>query len=332
MAPSASLHTDVVADEVKVEQKKGAGRVRDLLQVYSSLAKVRLSSLVVVSTMVGFYMSPLAFVPSTFVWASLGTSLAIASANTFNQVIEVDNDSRMNRTLKRTLPSKKISITHAVLFGAATGMTGVGMLAWQTTGMAASLAFSNILLYTLVYTPLKQLHPVNTWVGSVVGALPPMIGWAASTGALEPGAWALAAMLYVWQIPHFLSLSWRLRHDYAQAGYKMLSNVSPEKLPAANLRWTMYLFPIGALCSWSGMTTWTFAVDSCLVNSYLLFYTWKFYKDNSNENSKKAFMATLLHLPLLMGLMMFHKKEKEEDVEKEEDSGAEKQIVEASQT
>src|SRR5690606_4552554 len=151
------------------------------------------------------------------------------------------------------LPSNLISVRHAVIFGASCGVAGVSLLAVGCNGLAAGLAFANILIYTLAYTPLKRVHPFNTHVGSIVGAIPPMIGWAALTGGshnrqidlillpggLDPGAWALAALLFVWQFPHFYSLSWGLRHDYGGAGYKMLANISPEKLPTANLRWSI---------------------------------------------------------------------------------------------
>lgn len=160
------------------------GGLKELLGIYASLSKARLGSLVVLSTMVGFYMTPLPFDFVKFLWTSTGTALAVASANTFNQVIEVSNDARMQRTFKRVLPSKRITITHAKIFGASCGAVGVLMLLWQANALASGLALTNIFLYTLVYTPLKRIHPINTWVGSIVGAIPPMIGWAALTGML----------------------------------------------------------------------------------------------------------------------------------------------------
>jgi len=282
-------------------------RVRRLLIAYSSLSKIRLGSLVVLTTMVGYIMSPNAFVLSTFLWTTLGTSLATASANAFNQLMEVHQDSRMKRTFQRALPSGGISQKHALLFALVTGLSGPLLLLQQVNFVSAGLASWNIILYAGVYTPMKLRHPLNTWIGSVVGAIPPMIGWAASTGGLENGAWALAAILYVWQIPHFLSLSWSLRKDYAGAGYKMLSNVQPSKVPAATLRWSLYTLPLGAFCSFVGITTWTFAFDSLLIDGYLIWKAIEFYKDNQNSKSRKVFFATLIHLPLFLGLMIIHK-------------------------
>jgi len=286
---------------------------KELLGIYSSLSKVRLSSLVVVSTMFGNLMAPVPFDPTIFFWSSLGTSFAIASANTFNQYMEIDKDARMNRTLKRVLPTGRISHLHALLFGFGTGVLGVTILATTVNNLSAILAFSNILLYTLAYTPLKQIHPINTWVGSIVGAIPPMIGWVAATGDIGFGAWVLATLLFIWQIPHFFSLSWSLRGDYARAGYKMLSVVNPNSVPGVTLCWTLPLLPLGAICYLSGMTTWPFVFDSLILGGYFCWTAIQFYRDNSNSNARKVFYASIIYLPLFLLLMLFHKRDKKEE-------------------
>lgn len=264
-------------------------------------------------------MAPTPFDFSTFAFSSIGTSLAIASANTFNQVIEIEKDKQMMRTLRRILPTGKVSVGHAILFGTTTGALGVGLLAWQVNDLTALLALSNIILYTLIYTPLKQYHPINTWVGSFVGAIPPMIGWAAATGGIEPGAIALGAILYIWQIPHFLALSWNIRQDYQKAGYKMLSVVNPERVPIETYRWALMTLPLGFCCWVSGLTTPIFILDSNIPNAYLIWASRQFYQEPSSSTARKAFFASLWHLPLFLLLMLFHKSSEEEENEEKEE-------------
>eukprot|EP00026_Physarum_polycephalum_P009074 Phypoly_transcript_09185.p1 GENE.Phypoly_transcript_09185~~Phypoly_transcript_09185.p1 ORF type:complete len:473 (+),score=62.22 Phypoly_transcript_09185:128-1420(+) len=284
-------------------------RVKDLkglINAYLSLSKFRLSALIVVTTMAGYVLAPVPFHFSTFLFASVGTSLASGSANTFNQIYEVAHDAKMARTQKRILPSGKVSLNHAIVFGAVTGLAGPLILLYGVNAFAASLAFANIFLYAGVYTPLKRVHPINTWVGSIVGAIPPVIGWVAATNSMDMGAWVLGALLFIWQIPHFLALSWGYKNDYANAGYKMLSNVYPKKLPKFCLRYCIYLLPIGALSWYSGMTTMPFAFDSLLIDAYVLWFGYQFYKESSTVKARKLFFATLIFLPVFLGMMILH--------------------------
>ncbi|CAI5526503.1 unnamed protein product, partial [Closterium sp. Naga37s-1] len=180
-------------------------------------------------------------------WTSLGTFLAAASANTWNQVYEVANDALMKRTRGRPLPAGRMTRQHAIAWGLLTGASGLAILATQTNSMTAGLGAANILLYAGVYTPLKQLHIANTWVGAVVGAIPPLMGWAAASGGLDWGAGVLAGALYLWQMPHFLALAWLCRKDYAAGGYRMLSLADPtgRRTAAAALRNCCYMLPLG---------------------------------------------------------------------------------------
>ncbi|TQD86045.1 hypothetical protein C1H46_028384 [Malus baccata] len=151
-----------------------------------------------------------------------GTMMVAASANSLNQVFEKQNDAKMNRTKNRPLPSGRITIPHAVTLASATGLAGTALLASKANMLAAGLGASNLILYAFVYTPLKQIHPVNTWVGAVVGAIPPLLGWAAASGQVSLNAMLLPAALYFWQIPHFMALAYLCRNDYAAGGYELL--------------------------------------------------------------------------------------------------------------
>ena len=164
----------------------------------------------------------------------------------------------------------------------------------------------NLVLYTAIYTPMKQKMPVNTWVGAIVGAVPPMIGWASATGGLEAGSWVLGGLLAVWQMPHFMALSYALKDDYQRGGFKMLINVSPEKVPAVTLRYSIAMMLLGPFSFLTDITSFWFVIDSLLPNSYLLYLALRFYNNPTPTEARKIFRFSLLLLPVLMGLMIFH--------------------------
>lgn len=193
------------------------------LRLYSQLSKYRLSALVVSTTSAGYLAAGGPVDPVSLSCACVGTMLASSSANTFNQVIETSNDSRMKRTRNRPLPSGRISRSHALGWGIASGSAGIAVLAAGSNPLTAALGAANLFLYVGPYTLSKTRSELNTWVGSLVGAIPPLMGWAAATGgvvAVEP--LMLAAYLFIWQFPHFFSLAWLHREDYARGGFAMV--------------------------------------------------------------------------------------------------------------
>ncbi|TQD86059.1 hypothetical protein C1H46_028398 [Malus baccata] len=192
-------------------------------QCYWELSKARLSMLVVATSGTGFILgSGHAIDFAGLCCTCAGTMMVAASANSLNQVFEKQNDAKMNRTKNRPLPSGRITIPHAVTWASAAGLAGTALLASKANMLAAGLGASNLILYAFVYTPLKQIHPVNTWVGAVVGAIPPLLGWAAASGQVSLNAMILPAALYFWQIPHFMALAYLCRNDYAAGGYELL--------------------------------------------------------------------------------------------------------------
>ncbi len=285
---------------------------RTLLQSYLSLSKARLSAMVVTTAAAGFLAAP--FEPSgtaliQLVLACGGTALASAGANTFNQVIETAHDSVMHRTKRRALPNGDVTPAHAMLFGTTVSAVGVGTLYFFCNPLAGILAGSTIALYAGVYTPIKRVSVLNTWIGSVVGAIPPLIGWAAATGGdLGAGALALGTVLFVWQLPHFLSLSWGIKEDYQRAGYQMLAAVAPEKVPRQTLLWSAAMLPLGGLCVISGISTPLFALDSAAFTGYLVWQARKFDQDHQSRSARKVFLSTLWWLPLFIVLMLLHKR------------------------
>lgn len=153
------------------------------------------------------------------------------------------------------------------------------------------------------------------WVGSVVGAVPPLIGWVAATGSIDAGGMVLAAALYAWQFPHFNALSWNLRGDYSRAGYRMMSVTDPKLCRQVALRYSAAMIPISLAASWCGMCDWYLALDSTLINGFLTYRAWQFYNDANDQTARKLFMASIWHLPALLILFMVHKIYSEDDEE-----------------
>ncbi|KAL8576621.1 Protoheme IX farnesyltransferase, mitochondrial [Nucella lapillus] len=298
--------------------------LRKLPQYYLMLSKMRLTCLVVLTTVSGYAMAPAAFDPLTFLLCTVGTGLTSCAANSINQFFEVPYDSQMNRTKNRVLVRGRISPLHAVSFALASGTTGLMMLALGVNGLTAVLGAFNLGMYTLAYTPLKRISIVNTWVGAIVGAIPPMMGWAACTGTLDAGAWLLAGILYAWQFPHFNALSWNLRPDYSRAGYRMMSVVDPGLTKRVALRYCLATTGLSLAAPLVDLTTWTFAADSLPLNLYLSYLGWQFYRHGDSKSSRKLFRLTLIHLPALLVLMWISKKEKQSlrATEGEKEAGA----------
>ncbi|KAE9004524.1 hypothetical protein PR003_g17435 [Phytophthora rubi] len=294
--------------------------LKERLAIYSQLSKARLSALVVMTTGAGFLMAGGPISWSTFAAATVGTSLAAASANTFNQCWEVELDAKMQRTHRRPLPSGRISRPHALAFGAATATASTAILAAGCSPLVASLGAVNIGLYALVYTPMKMKSEFNTWVGSVVGAIPPVMGWAAATGTImAPEAALHAYLMYCWQMPHFFALSWRSRKDYGRGGYKMVACNDPtgSRSAALALRYSYYMGAIPIMAALADATSYMFAVEGTVVNAYTIYLAHKFYANPTNATAQKVFLASLWYLPVIMGCMVLHSQQwmDEEEVE-----------------
>ena len=179
----------------------------------------------------------------------------------------------------------------------------------QTNNLTAGLGAANIALYAFVYTPLKVVSISNTWVGAIVGAIPPLIGWTAATGQLDPGALVLGATLYLWQMPHFMALAWMCREDYAKGGYRMLSRFDPtgRRTAGCALRNCIYLLPAGMIAAGLGLTTNAFAYESAFITGAMTVTAANFYSSPTNAAARTLFKASLLHLPLFLAALLIHR-------------------------
>jgi protoheme IX farnesyltransferase len=236
----------------------------------------------------------------------LGTFLVGGGAVALNQFLERAYDAQMKRTERRPLPAGHVSPPTALLLGLALVSAGVLVLAATTNGLAAVLAIITVVTYVALYTPLKRFSHFATAVGGVPGALPPVIGWVAVRGTITIEAYILFLLLYLWQMPHFLSLAWMYREDYARGGYRLLpvfdhSGVTTSRLVVV---YTAALIPASILLTASGMMGPLFLYGGILAGVGFLVPSTQFIRDRSTVAARRVFLASLLYLPVILVLMV----------------------------
>lgn len=295
------------------------------IKQYVKLTKPNLTILVTLSSICSYAISPNSVSIIELALLTIGTTLCSGLANAINMGREPDFDKRMARTSKRPVVTGAISPTQAYKFALATGSLGVGILYFGVNPIVALLGFLNIALYGWTYTSLKRRSILNTWVGAIVGAIPPLMGWAASTTLAHPGAWSLAALLYAWQFPHFNALSHNIADQYKGAGYVMTAAENPKLNARVALRYSLLMFPICFSLSYFNVTDWFFALDSSLANGWLAFWAFQFWRQQrqnhaknytptpnqvllANIQAKKLFWCSVWQLPMVLVLAMLHKK------------------------
>ncbi|MFO0872907.1 MAG: heme o synthase [Phycisphaerales bacterium] len=271
------------------------------------LTKARLVTMVLVTTAVGYLLAEVGPVR----WAMLaltliGAGLAAGAAMALNQYLEVDADARMERTRERPLPARRMSESMALLAASTMGIGGTALLLLAVDPLAAILAGGNIVLYAFVYTPLKRRTSFNTLVGAVTGGIPPMIGWAAASGTLDRGAWLLGAILFLWQIPHFLALAWLYREDYRRGGFVMLPTIDTggSLTACVVVLSTLSLTPLALMAVLGGLAGPPFALVAVLLGAGFAGLAFQMLRDRSDRAARRVFLASLLYLPLLLGALV----------------------------
>ncbi|KAI4979623.1 hypothetical protein ZWY2020_016376 [Hordeum vulgare] len=315
-APSAASPAPIVAEAAAASAavSSGARSASDVLRHYGAcyweLSKARLSALVVATSGAGYVLGSGSIVDiAGLCYTCTGTMMVAASANTLNQVFEIKNDAKMKRTMRRPLPSGRISSVHATMWATTVGAAGTALLACKANDLAAGLAASNLILYAFVYTPLKQIHPVNTWVGAVVGAIPPLLGWAAAASEVSLNSMILPAALYFWQLPHFMALAYLCRDDYLAGGYRMLSFADPtgKRTAWVSLRNCLYMLPLGLFAYNWGLTSEWFSFEASLLTTGLAIGALSFVLAPSHKSARRMFHGSLLYLPALMAGLILHR-------------------------
>ena len=277
------------------------------LENYISLSKPRLLSSVVLSAFLGFVL-PMSLSNTFLQLVSLmfGTALMGAGANTLNQWMEVLPDSRMNRTKNRALPMGKLSEKEALIFGIVISAAGFFVLWFFNNPLTAGLGLLTLLTYILVYTPLKQKTVFNTWYGGITGALPPLMGWAAARGQLEWEVIPIFALLYFWQLPHFFAIAWMYRDDYKSGGFKMLSHFdhNGQKTAVQMLINCGMLFAASLAVFIVNHGSIIYLAGACALGLIFFAVIAVFYKESTVENARKVFLASIIYLPLLIGILV----------------------------
>ncbi|MBI3321777.1 MAG: protoheme IX farnesyltransferase [Candidatus Omnitrophica bacterium] len=273
---------------------------------YVELTKPRLSLLVLVTTAVGCWMGlkpPERF--SLMLSVCLGTAMVVGGANALNQWLEREPDALMRRTKNRPLPSGRMSEEAAFRFGAGLSAVGLLFLALSVNALSALLAAISWVSYVLIYTPMKRWTPLCTLVGAVPGALPPVIGWAAARQALGPEAWALFALLFIWQLPHFLALAVLYREDYARAGFPMLPLIETDGWLTARQTalYGMALLPVSLFPTLVGLAGIIYFYGALILSLTFVTVALRAAWLRSRPSAQQLFRASVVYLPMLLGLL-----------------------------
>jgi protoheme IX farnesyltransferase len=263
---------------------------------------------VLVTTALGFFMAHSHIVSwSLLFFTLLGTFISSSGALALNNYLERDLDALMTRTRNRPLPAGEISPFEALCFGIVCVLLGVSLLVLKVNLLTGFLALLTSFLYVLVYTPLKRVTWLNTLVGAVPGALPPLGGWAAAAGEIGIGAWVLFLLMFIWQQPHFYSIAWMYREDYRQAGFQMLPSIEAEngdRTFRQIIFFSLALLPASLLPLFLGSAGWLYAFGAVVLGITMLKVVYLFDRSRSTEDARRLLKATVVYLPLLFFLIV----------------------------
>ncbi len=294
------------AVSVPLEVGRGSTRVSD----YFALTKPRLTFLVVATSAAGYYLgAPGGPQLWPMAQAVTGTALVAGGAAVLNQVYERDTDALMRRTRMRPLPDGRVPPADARIFGLALAAGGLALLAARANLLAASLAAATLVIYLIVYTPLKRRSSFATLVGAVPGALPPLIGWTAAHGSLSMGGAALFAIVFLWQIPHFMAIAWLYRDDYGKAGFPMLPVIEPDGRSTGRqaVTYAASLVPISLVPTAIGVSGPAYFAIALVLGGALLYLSARFARARGDSSARALFFASIIYLPLLWIAMILDK-------------------------
>jgi len=278
--------------------------------VFSDLIKARLTTLVLLTTAVGFYIGEIGSINFILFFNTLAaTGLVAAGASALNQLLEREYDAKMRRTQDRPLPSGRLQPTTVAIFGGVSSVVGLVYLALAVNLLTSVLGSVTLVSYLFIYTPLKRVTWLNTAIGAIPGALPPLMGWTAARNELGGQGWALFAILAFWQMPHFFAIAWLYRDEYAKAGFVMLPNVDSEgrRTGQQTVSHTFALL-IASLCPFVfKMAGSVYLFGAIILGAGFLFCAFQFSRHLTLARARQLFLASIIYLPLLLALMVWDK-------------------------
>lgn len=283
---------------------------KTLFAVVCDLVKARLTFLVLLTTLVGFYLGSRGPLDYWLMFHALaGTALLACGAAALNQLWEREHDARMQRTADRPLPSGRLQPDTVLILGGLASIAGLAYLAFAVNLLTSLLGAATLGSYVFIYTPLKRVTWLNTAVGAIPGALPPLMGWVASRGELTGEGWSLFAILFFWQIPHFLAIAWLYRDEYEKAGFVMLPSVDPDGSRTGHqaVSHTLGLLTVSLLPFLFRITGTIYLVGALLLGIAFVYYAVQFSRELTRPRARQLFFLSIIYLPLMLGLMVFDK-------------------------
>ncbi len=278
--------------------------------VFADLVKARLTMLVLLTTLVGFYLGWHGAMNFVLMFHTLfGTALVASGAAALNQLLEREYDAKMRRTASRPLPSGRLQPTSVAIFGGALTVAGLAYLAVLVNPLTSVIGAVTSISYLFIYTPLKRVTWTNTLIGAIPGALPPLMGWTAARNELGGEGWALFAILAFWQLPHFFAIAWLYRDEYAKAGFVMLPNIDPDGSRTAHqsVSNTIALIFVSLFPFALGISGKIYLATALVLGAGFLFCAIQFSRQLTMQRAKQLFFASIIYLPLLLVALVFDK-------------------------
>lgn len=280
---------------------------KSLFASYLELTKPRILVMVLVTTVLGFYLGGEGISSIRLLaYLLLGVALVSGGSSALNHYLEREFDSKMHRTKNRPIPNGDISPAQALNFAITMTLLGIFILYVKVNILTSFLSLLTSFLYIMVYTPMKRASWLNTTVGAIPGAIPPLGGWAAATGGLSFEAGILFLILFIWQHPHFYAIAWMMREDYARGGFKMLPVVEPNgnRMFDHVLWFSFALVPISLIPTVIGMSGFIYFVGVLIAGIILCMISKSFARSRSLDDAKRLLRATVVYLPVLLFLII----------------------------
>ncbi|MEA2163565.1 MAG: heme o synthase [Thermoanaerobaculia bacterium] len=293
-----------MSDVLTLEHPPGSAHV---VRDYLELSKSRIVMMVLITAAAGYFFAAPHVDWLLLVNMLLGTGLVAAGTNALNQYVERDHDAKMRRTRLRPLPDGRITPRAALAFSISISIIGTVYLGLAVNWLTAALGALTLITYIFIYTPLKRVSTICTLIGAIPGAIPPLMGWTAATGALGTGGWIVFAILFFWQLPHFMAISWMYRDDYARGGFAMLAVQDDDGRATARqaVLYSFALLTVSVLPPFFGLATFVYLFGAVVAGVAMTVASFAFLADRTPRSARRLFMSSNIYLIAAMLLLVF---------------------------